>query len=136
VATHAVARAAIAAVWIYQGLIPKLLFRHTGELALLRGSGLFPGREEAVLTAMGIGEILFGLILIAFWRARSLLLLQVPLLIGLTAGALRGAPATFLAPYNPATLNLALAALALVGFRAAADSPSARRGGDHRGARN
>ena len=120
------ARATIAAVWIYQGLIPKLLFRHTGELALLRGSGMVPGREEIALTAMGIGEVLFGVILLVFWRARSLLLVQVLLLIGLTAGALRGAPATFLAPFNPATLNLALAALSLIGFWAGADLPAAR----------
>jgi hypothetical protein len=115
-AIYAVARGTVAFVWIYHGLVPKLLLRHPGELAMLRQSGLFRGREALVLPVIGAGEILFGLLLLACWRMRALLLVQVLLLLGLTAGALAAAPATFVAPFNPLTLNLSLGALGLIGF--------------------
>jgi hypothetical protein len=44
----------------------------------------------------------------------------------LTVGALVAAPESFLAPFNPATLILAMAALAAIGWWASADVVSAR----------
>ena len=48
-------------VWIYQGLIPKILFTDTGEIEILKQSRLFTGYEETILTFIGIADILFGL---------------------------------------------------------------------------
>ena len=39
---HAVARLALAFVWLYQGIVPKLLWRASGELDLLREVALSP----------------------------------------------------------------------------------------------
>jgi hypothetical protein len=39
-AVHAVARVTLALVFLWHGLVPKLLFRHADELALLRDGGL------------------------------------------------------------------------------------------------
>jgi hypothetical protein len=37
---------ALSLAWIYQGLIPKLLFPETGEIEILTRSGLFTGNEK------------------------------------------------------------------------------------------
>lgn len=58
----------LATIWIYQGLIPKILFNNTGEIEILRQSGLFSGYEENILTFIGIAEIAFGLSLIFIQR--------------------------------------------------------------------
>jgi hypothetical protein len=42
--------------WIYQGLVPKLLFTNSGELKLIKQSGVFNGWEHEVLCVVGIGE--------------------------------------------------------------------------------
>jgi hypothetical protein len=57
---HAIARGALGFIWIYQGVVPKLVFQDTGEREILRASGLVPGLESWVLTAVGLAELVFG----------------------------------------------------------------------------
>lgn len=123
---HALARLTLVCLWLYQGLVPKLLFRDTGELAILQHSHLFPGFEGTVLSLAGAGEILFGAALLLLWRVRHLLTLNIVLMVALAIGALFSQPALFVAPFNPFTLNLAMAALGLVGLWAEHDLPTAR----------
>jgi hypothetical protein len=123
---HATVRLTLALIWIYQGVVPKLLFRDTGELAILQHSGMFPGYEPTVLSAVGVLEILFGVLFLWRWRSRSLFLLNIVVLGVLGLGALVSQPQVFLAPFNPLTLSVAMIALSLVGFWSAHDLPSAR----------
>jgi len=125
-AIHALARVTLAVLWIYQGIVPKLLFRDTGELAIRQHSRIFSGFEGAVLNIAGVAEILFGLALLLFWRSRALLKGNIAAMFALAAGALFSQPGLFTAPFNPATLNLAMAALSLAGLWAGHDLPSAR----------
>lgn len=123
---HAVARAALAVVWIYQGLVPKLLAPERGELAILRATGLFAGREGPILALLGLAEVGLGLVMLArpAWRwPFAVTLLVLP---GFGLGALLAVPASFLGPFNPASLILATAALALIGWWASDDVVSAR----------
>ncbi|SFE26321.1 DoxX-like family protein [Paenibacillus algorifonticola] len=46
---HYVSLALLAVLWLYQGIVPKLLYPETGELAQLHASGLFSGWEEQAL---------------------------------------------------------------------------------------
>jgi DoxX-like family len=124
---HALARLVLAVIWVYQGLVPKLLYPDTGELTILRQTRLFRGAEPAVLRLLGGGEIAFGLGLLGLWRARVLLLLNALALGGLTAGAARSTPGLFRAPFNPASLNLAMAGLSVIGYLASRSLPSATR---------
>jgi hypothetical protein len=123
-ATVTLASLALGSVWIYQGLVPKLLFADTGEMELMAKSGLFPGREAAVLTTLGIGEILFGLCLCVF-QSRRLHWANLLALPALAAGALFSDPGIFLKPFNPFTFNLALMALSAAALLNAADAPRA-----------
>ncbi|HEY7141046.1 MAG TPA: DoxX-like family protein [Methylomirabilota bacterium] len=123
---HAVARAALAAVWIYQGLVPKLLAPEHGELAILRATGIFQGREGAVLAILGLSEVGLGLVMLARPASRWPLAATLLVLPAFALAALRAVPASFLAPFNPPTLIVAMAALALVAWWASRDAVSAR----------
>lgn len=107
-------RATLGAVWVYQGVVPKLLFPDTGELSILQGAGFSVAAAHRVAAAVGVGEILFGLL---FWllparRLRPVYWLHLVGLLVLGAGALFSQPVVFVAPFNPLTLNVALMALA------------------------
>ena len=107
-------RATLGAVWVYQGVVPKLLFPDTGELAILQGAGFSAAAAHRVAAAVGVGEILFGLLffLLPARRLRPVYWLHIVGLLVLGAGALFSQPAVFVAPFNPLTLNVALMALA------------------------
>ncbi len=122
---HTTARLALAFVWLYQGLFPKLLFKDSGELAILRGSGLFTGQEEQVLTGIGLAEIVFGLLFLLLWRRQRIFIVNIALMVILALGALISQPLIFTAAFNPLTLNMALMALSLIGLWSAKDLPSA-----------
>jgi hypothetical protein len=111
-------RATLGAVWVYQGVVPKLLFPDTGELSILQGAGFSAGAAHRVAAGVGVGEILFGLLffLLPARRLRPVYWLHLVGLLVLGAGALFSQPAVFVAPFNPLTLNAALMALAAVGL--------------------
>ncbi|HEX8327356.1 MAG TPA: DoxX-like family protein [Hymenobacter sp.] len=115
-AIMALVRFTLGFVWIYQGMVPKLLYPDTGELSILQGAGFSAAAARQVASAVGVGEILFGLL---FWllparRLRPVYWLNMVGLVVLGAGAVFSQPAVFVAPFNPLTLNLALMALAAV----------------------
>ncbi len=103
----------LAFAWIYQGLVPKMLYPETGELALLQNTGLFPGYERLILPYIGIGEIIFGLLFLLF-RSKLLHFINCLALLGLAVGAIFHSPALYLAPFNPASLTIAMAGLSIV----------------------
>lgn len=123
---HTLTRLALAFVWLYQGLVPKLLFRDPVELAILQHTHLMHGFEGSALNLIGIAEILFGIALLVNWRSRQLLVVNNILMIVLAGGALVSRPALFVAPFNPVVLNLAMAVLAAIGLWVGYDLPSAR----------
>lgn len=123
---HAIARISLGLIWIYQGLVPKIIFRGiSGELETVRGSGLFIGYEHAVITLASCVEIAVGLAMLVLWRARWLFIANILALVLLGAAAAISEPRLFAGQFNPATLNLAMIALALAGWISQHDLPTA-----------
>ncbi|MDY7081618.1 MAG: DoxX-like family protein [Halobacteria archaeon] len=118
---YALARVSLAVIWIYQGLVPKILFRHPRELDMIRASGVFAGWEETVLLLVGGGEILFGVLLIVLWRDRLLPLASAVIPVILTLNVVLYAPHEFVRPFNPPTLVVGMVALGLIGYLLADD---------------
>lgn len=110
---HWLIRFVLALVWIYQGLIPKLLFPQYGELQLLEQSRLFQGMEETILIAVGGLEIGFGAFIL-LWSPRWLYYLHIMLLLALSFISFQSDPTTWLAPFNPFTLNILLIVLSVI----------------------
>ena len=100
-------------IWMYQGLIPKILFTDTGEIEILRQSGLFNGYEENILTIIGIAEIVFGVALI-FIQRKTLQYLNILGLCLLTFGAMFSDLKIFTLPFNPFSLNISMIALSII----------------------
>ncbi|WP_426446445.1 DoxX-like family protein [Paenibacillus sp. S-38] len=126
--THTVCLAALSFDWIYQGVVPKLLYPNSGELEILGGTGWFSGSELEVIRLMGAAEVVFGLLTLAAGSryGRLVYWLHIILLTGLGLSA-AGHPLTYVEPFNPVTLNLSMIAIAFIGLLQLRDLPSARR---------
>ncbi|MGH7885883.1 MAG: DoxX-like family protein [Thermodesulfobacteriota bacterium] len=109
---QAVTNFVLAFIWIYQGTVPKLLFPDSGELEILRGSRMFSGYESSMLLLIGLGEFVFGLFFLVLGR-KFLHYLNIVVLVTLSIGAVISNPQIFVAPFNPASLNLAMIALSI-----------------------
>ncbi|MFC4101163.1 DoxX-like family protein [Paenibacillus xanthanilyticus] len=117
----------LAALWTYEGLVPKLLMPGGGELELMLQTGWFPGRETNVLTWMGIAEIGMAAAVFVFHRHKRLFAAQGLLLGMLAAAAFVANPELLAAPFNPLTLSLPMIGLGWVASRTANNLPQAGR---------
>ncbi len=122
-----VCRFAVAFVWIYQGLVPKLLGPHEDELAMNLALGISPAQATLVSYVAGSLEIALGVLVLILHRQRWPLWLSIILMGLLLAYAAVATPGLLAAAFNPVTINVAVAALALVALLLDRESGSARR---------
>jgi DoxX-like protein len=124
---HGVARVGLALIFAYHGVVPKLLGRHADEMAMLRDAGVGPESTVAVLATLGIAELLFALCLLIFWRRRWPPWLCLALMAAATIGVAVSSPRYLGAAFNPVSLNLAVACLAVIDLLVLSGLPSAAR---------
>jgi hypothetical protein len=124
---HAIARVAIAILFLYQGLFPKLLERHPSELAILADAGLGPAAAHSALTAIALAEIAIAAVLLFAWSRGGAFALVFALMVISLAGVAFFSPRHLVAAFNPVALNTAVASLAAIGWLTNAQRPSARR---------
>jgi hypothetical protein len=120
---YAVARVTIASVWIWHGLVPKLLFYAIDERRMLADAGL----PMAALRWFGWAEIAFGIAMLAAWRWPWMLLVNMALMVAVLVGVAVRSPEYLTAAFNPVTLNVCMIALAVVGLAVAKRVPTAAR---------
>lgn len=121
---HAVARVGLALIWVYQGLVPKLLVSHLAERAPFVRLGLEAVADEAVIV-LGVVEVALGVALLVRWRSAWLAYLAGLLPVGLTTGALLSTPSLALGPYNPVVTTIGMVALGVVAGHLADRIPTA-----------
>jgi uncharacterized membrane protein YphA (DoxX/SURF4 family) len=124
---YAVARFAVAFVWLYQGLVPKVIFKHPDELTMLRTLTASNSSARFVCLGMGWVEIAIGIAMILGWRFRSLLWFTLIAMVVAVSIVVLKAPAFLAAPFNPISLNVSIFALAAIALLIGRDLPSARR---------
>ena len=124
---HTISRIALAAVFIYHGLIPKLLTRNGDEIAMVRDAGLAAGIAGSVVTALGILELSFAAVLLVAWHRRWPLFVCLGLMVLATAAVGINSPRYFGAAFNPLTLNLAIGCIASIDLLVVGSIPSAAR---------
>jgi len=108
---YAVCRGLVAFVWIWHGLVPKLLFLDRVELAMLSDAGI----AAHWLPLIGAAEIIFGLLGLLTWRWRGYFALTGIAMIGALAVVALRSPAQLAAAFNPVTLNLGVLGLCISG---------------------
>ena len=124
---HGVARIALAAVFAYQGVVPKLLARHPDETAMMAAAGVPAAMTAPAVLALGVAELALAAALLFRWsRAWPawLCLIAMPLA---TIGVALSSPDRFAAAFNPFSLNVCVASLALIDLMVIASVPTATR---------
>ncbi len=113
-------------VWMYQGLMPKVLFNHPEEVQML--SVLIGSNKNSILALKIIGflEIGFGIMWLLPFQKQKLLLLHIIILIGLTIVAGFTNILSFFQPFNPISLNFILIGLSIIGYMNSSDLPRAK----------
>jgi hypothetical protein len=122
--TYWISSVVIAFVWIYHGLVPKLLAVHPKETEML--GSLIPGIPvHPVVQVIGICEILFGLLWLLPIKRKKWFLIHIILLCLLTAAAAKADMSIFINPFNPASLHAALIGISIIGWNSAKNLPRA-----------
>ncbi len=113
-------------VWMYQGIVPKLVFTHSEEVKML--SVMVGSTEHSVfvLKIIGLLEIIFGVLWLLPFPKRKVFVVHIFMLIVLTIAAGFTNIVSFTEPFNPITLNVLLMGLSIVGYINSFDLPSAK----------
>ncbi len=124
---YLLSRLALGFVFVYQGLVPKILFRHADELAMVRALGLSESGSGWVCVGIGCAEVVLGFLVMLAWRLRWPIWL---ILVAMPAAAIAVAvnsPGYLAAAFNPISLNVSVFALAAIVLLGGGDLPSAAR---------
>ncbi|SDK37939.1 DoxX-like family protein [Sediminibacillus albus] len=115
-------------VWLYQGLVPKIIAKHPEEVSMLSKLSFMDG-ESAVTGAgvIGVLEVFFGLLWLLYREKRHLHALQIVVFPVLTISSLIAMPSISFHPINLITFNASLWVLTIIGFTITKDLPKAAR---------
>ena len=102
---HAAARAVLAFVFVYHGLVPKILWLSATEAALATAHGLY---APIVSPVAGAGEILLGGALLFMRRTLIPVYAAIASLVVLLLDVMIMMPTLLNEAFNPVTLNLAV----------------------------
>ena len=105
-------RLALGLVWLYEGLVPKLLFVRQDQIDLVARSGLFIGTPEFFLQLLGAGQVVCGLWLLAGFAERLAVVIATTGMVILIVLVARGNPAMLTDPYGALIKDLCLIACA------------------------
>jgi hypothetical protein len=107
-----ICRYSIAFVWIYQGLVPKLLGVHPDELQMGLALGLSASQAQLLAYVGGVMEVLLGVVVLVFYQYRLPYIATIGGLVGLWLLTVIFAPQFVVAAFNSTTVNAAVCALA------------------------
>ncbi len=105
-------RLSLGLVWLYEGLVPKVLFVRPDQIELVERSGLYFGAPQTFLQLLGIAQAAFALWLLAGYAERLAVMIAtvgMGILIVLVAG---NNPAMLTDPYGALIKDLCLMACA------------------------
>jgi hypothetical protein len=124
---HATAVAGLASVFAYQGLVPKVWKRDRGEVAIWQGLGLTHTGAERVVRAVGSVEAAFAVATLAARDKRWPFVIAIAAMPTLAVGAAKADRSILTKAFNPASLGVAVVALAGVALATNEGRPSGRR---------
>lgn len=108
-----ISRVTVFSIWIYHGLVPKLLFCDPSEIALVNQGPVVYSAEFTTRLA-GVAEILIGLAVVIWWRHKWPMWLSLLSFGGLLLGALCIDLSLAKQAFNPVTLSVAAMALSAI----------------------
>lgn len=110
-----VARVSLGLVWIYEGLVPKIIFVNAlpEQMELVRRSALFWPTPRFTLIALGIAQIIAGMILVIGWAERAAVLVTTLGLCILVVLVATGRPSMLADPFGALVKDLCLISSAI-----------------------
>ncbi len=111
---HQICRFSVGGIWLYQGLVPKILGPHADEIAMASAFGVPQEFQVALSRTIGAGEVAFGLLLIALHSQAWPQWLSAIATAVLLAFVAFYVPTYLTAPFNPVVMNLASIALSAI----------------------
>lgn len=105
-------RLALGFVWLYEGLVPKLLFVRHDQIDLVERSGLYFGTPEFFLQLLGAAQVVCGLWLLAGFAERLAVFTATIGMVILIVLVARANPAMLTDPYGALIKDLCLIACA------------------------
>ena len=105
-------RFALGLVWLYEGLIPKLLFPRAEQTEFVRNSNIFWSTPELTLQLLGFAQIAVGLWLLIGFAERAAVLLATTWMCVLIVLVAAGNPAMLTDPFGALVKDLCLIACA------------------------
>lgn len=113
-------------VWLYQGLVPKIIGQHPLEIEMLtKLSPLGVAQATDVIIWVGVLEIVVALLFSLRKLHKALWLAQVVLFPLLTIGAIVATPHVATDPFNVITLNVTLWVLSIIALMLQVELPTA-----------
>lgn len=103
----------LAFLWIYQGLVPKIIFINADEIFVWQSIGLSFEYAKLAGRASGLGEIIFGLLFV-FINQKYIHYLSILGLLGLLLLISFLIPSTLISPYNPIVMNISMISLSVI----------------------
>ncbi len=107
----------LAALWIYQGLIPKILFQSAAEIAIWQSMGLELHLAKIGVALSGIIEMMFGCSFLLWHRAILIHHLNILGLSGLLVLIMVTNPLQLTTAFNPVVMNIAMTALSMLAIQ-------------------
>jgi len=107
----------LAVLWIYQGLVPKIIFKTTDEQRLWQYLFTDERLISILIEFAGYMEIAFGLLFLFFRQSQILHYFNIIAMIGLSLVVIIISPLYFTAAFNPFVMNLTMAILSVVALQ-------------------
>ena len=120
--SYNISRFAIALIWLYHGLVPKLIFQHATELELIN-KGPLVGSAETTLILAGVGEVLIGICVVVFWNRLWPVYLSLAGFVMLLLASVVISPGHAVHAFNPITLTLSAIFFCLIQFSEVREGP-------------
>ena len=100
--------------WVYQGFFPKLFTIAPLERELTATMGFSTELSNLITRGAGVGEIVFGVLLIIFYRSHAIHVLNIAALVGLLLYVVFMMPVLLVEAFNPVTTNILMIAISVV----------------------
>ncbi len=107
----------LAVLWIYQGLVPKVIYKVIEEQQFWEFTGIQFLSIPSLIQLSGVGEIIFGILFLIFRQSKVLHYLNIMAMLFFIVVVAVVYPHHFVQGFNPFIMNTAMAALSIVALQ-------------------
>lgn len=104
-------------LWLYQGLVPKILFQSAAEIVIWQNMGLDLHLAKIMVGLSGLAEMIFGLLFLKWNHFIVLHCLNIVGLIVLLLLILITDPLQLTTAFNPVVMNIAMLMLSVLAIQ-------------------